>query len=103
MQTRVPDQDVSSGWGCRSGTYWGLGMQTGVSQQEALEEYTSGRGCRPALHLRFLLLGTMDVWPRVALRDDLAGVPISGPQDTPQHDLRPTTVLRGMGDGVEKY
>ena len=55
------------------------------------------------MHVRFLLQATMDLWLRVALRDDVAEAPISNLEDTLQAELRPTTVLRGIGDGVEKY
>ena len=55
------------------------------------------------LHVPFLLQATIDLWPRVALRDDLAEAPIGGLEDTPQAERRPTRVLRGIGDGVEKY
>ena len=45
----------------------------------------------------------MDLWPRVAPHDDVVEAPIGEPEGTPQTKTRLTTVLRGIGYGVEKY
>ena len=55
------------------------------------------------LHVPFLLQATLDILPRVALRDDLAEAAIGEVGGTPQAETSPTTVHCRIGDGVQKF
>ena len=89
----------------------------GLPIRNILQRGDADRGCRPRLVRRvhflptlltrvalpLLLHTTVDLWPRVAPRDDLAESLIGEPEDSPQAETRPTMALRGMGDALDKY